>query len=250
MSAVDAGGESCSASIGRAPLLASRRARRASASRSRAASSSRRRPGSQPKRGFGLRRSSVRVRALPRKRRPGGPACRPESIARTCALLDSSWRARRLIGSVGGGWRARTRRGRVERGGEVEVVAVAAAAEGDVGPFAVDAFVGEHEGLVDGQALGDVAGDRVAVQRAADRRRWSARRGSGVEPDSPAAAVDLERPGAGSTAVTRARSPLLMPRRGRCVCTTTVADRERAARQSRARARARQPRACALGRGR
>ena len=46
---------------------------------------------------------------------------------------------------------------------EVEVVLVAAAGEGGVAPFAAQAGAGEYEREVDGHALGDVTGDRVAV---------------------------------------------------------------------------------------
>ena len=45
----------------------------------------------------------------------------------------------------------------------VELVALAAAAEGGVGPFAVGVVVDEHERRVARQALRDVGGDRVAV---------------------------------------------------------------------------------------
>ena len=47
--------------------------------------------------------------------------------------------------------------------GEVEVVGGAAAGEGGVGELAAEAGVGEQEGGVGGEALGDVAGERVAV---------------------------------------------------------------------------------------
>ncbi len=72
-------------------------------------------------------------------------------------------------------------------GGEVEAVAVAAAAEGDVGPFAVDAVGGEDVGVVDGEALGDVAGDGVAVHER--RVAGGGRLGEvvPVEPDPPSA---------------------------------------------------------------
>ena len=45
----------------------------------------------------------------------------------------------------------------------VEVVGVTAAAQRGVARLAREPAIGEHEGLVDGEALGDVAGDRVAV---------------------------------------------------------------------------------------
>ena len=78
-------------------------------------------------------------------------------------------------------------------GGEVEAVAVAATAEGDVGPFAVDAVGGQDVGVVDGEPLGDVAGDGVAVHER--RVAGGGRLGKEVpvEPDPATAVVDLDR---------------------------------------------------------
>ncbi|MDP9021430.1 MAG: hypothetical protein M3N57_01755, partial [Actinomycetota bacterium] len=47
--------------------------------------------------------------------------------------------------------------------GQIEVVGVPAAGRRDVAPLAVDGFVGHDQGVVDGQPLGLVTGDRVAV---------------------------------------------------------------------------------------
>ena len=48
-------------------------------------------------------------------------------------------------------------------GDDVEAVGVPAAAHRDVSPFAIEGVRAEHERLVDGDALGLVAGERVGV---------------------------------------------------------------------------------------
>ena len=147
---------------------------------------------------------------------------------------------------------ANSSRSSVAVGDRVEAVALAAAAERAVAPLARDPVAGEHEGLLERQALGDVAGDRVAVlergavtrlavevvRRRAGRAGRRARRRRRAAPARPP--------------VTMPRSPLATPSAGRCGAARR--DRRRrsappAERRARRR-RARRRRASARGRGR
>ena len=76
--------------------------------------------------------------------------------------------------------------------GDVEPIGLAAAAHRDVEPFACAARVGEHEGSLGRESLGDVAGDRVPV----DERRLAVLCGleqeRAVEVDAPLPALERD----------------------------------------------------------
>ena len=73
--------------------------------------------------------------------------------------------------------------------GGVEVVGLAAAAERGVAELAGEPGAGEHEGVIDGEALRDVDGDRVAVQQRRVAVDGAVVEEAGVERDRVAAAA-------------------------------------------------------------
>ena len=90
-------------------------------------------------------------------------SCCPRVGATGCSARDRDRRVTvAATGSTGVG--AQVRVGLHVGGGvDVELVGLAAAGHRDVAPFAVQRVGAEHEGVVDGQPLGLVAGDRVPV---------------------------------------------------------------------------------------
>ncbi len=158
---------------------------------------------------------------------------RPTSMASELAELERSAAASRSSGSPAVRIDRRELLARFAGvGRDVELVGLPPAAERGVRPLARHALVREHEGVVDGEALGDVTGDRVAV----DQRRIAVR---GPSPGRPrrartplAASVDGEPRASGSTATTWPRSPLSTPQpEVVALDDDAVADGERAAGQ-------------------
>ena len=91
------------------------------------------------------------------------------------------------------GWRVLdARRVGVARG--VEMVGLAAAAERGVAQLAIQPGAGEHEGVVDGEALGDVDGHRVAVLQRRVAMDGPVVEIAGAERDLLAAEVERELP--------------------------------------------------------
>ena len=81
--------------------------------------------------------------------------------------------------------------------GGVEVVGLPAAAKRGVAELAIEAGAGEHEGVVDGQALGDVDGHRVAVLQRRVAVDGPVVEKAGAERDLLAAEVEREPPSLG-----------------------------------------------------
>ena len=122
---------------------------------------------------------------------------------------------------------------RVGVAGGVEAVGVASAAEGGVAELAVQSRAGEHEGVIDGQALGDVDGHGVAVLQGRVAADGAVVEVAGVERHALAVAVEREPPrvrvdgdDAAALAVDDPASEVV------AFGDDVVADREAAARQS------------------